>query len=203
MPFIHEHNLLFVHIPKCGGTSVLKKFNISDNNLNACFRYEELKYFCEETNSDLIFSPQHFTPSLIKEYYGEFYKLYKKFTIVRNPYTRAISEYFFREQEVTEFNDKHFYEWWCKFTLSKCDHLLPQSTYFEDINYDFVLKFESLKRGFNKMCKDLNIPIGLPHINKSNLNSKSCLPLLSEKSKKFLYDIYIDDFTNFGYKSLL
>ena len=126
-----------------------------------------------------------------------------KFTIVRNPYTRAISEYFFREQEVTEFNDKHFYEWWCKFTLSKCDHLLPQSTYFEDINYDFVLKFESLKRGFNKMCKDLNIPIGLPHINKSNLNSKSCLPLLSEKSKKFLYDIYIDDFTNFGYKSLL
>lgn len=201
MPFIHDHNLLFIHIPKCGGTSIIKKFNIDENCLNSCLRHEERFYFCEETGEDILFSPQHFTPSIVKRYYNGFFDLYKKFTIVRNPYTRSISEYLFREKYIKEFDDNDFFIWWEKFLLSNCDHLLPQNLYFKDIHYDFVLKYESLEKDFNNMCNILDLPTGLPHINKSHLDSGSCVSLLSKRTKDFLFEIYRDDFTEFGYKS--
>jgi|TARA_R100001463_G_scaffold108915_3_gene163475 hypothetical protein len=201
VPFIHEHNLLFVHIPKCGGSSVIKKFNIDDNSLNSCYRHEEKFDYCDENEKDILFSPQHFTPSVIKRYYSGFFDLYKKFTIIRNPYTRSISEYLFREKNIKEFNDFDFFIWWEKFLLSECDHLLPQNLYFKEIDYDSVLKYESLEKDFNDMCDMLKIPKGLPHINKSHLDSSSCVTLLSKRTKDFLYEIYRDDFTEFGYKS--
>ena len=52
------------------------------------------------------------------------------------------------------------------------------------------------------MCQELDIPPGLPHINKSHISSSECVSLLSEKSIKFINEYYKEDFTNFGYKLL-
>ena len=202
MPFIHEHNLCFVHIPKTGGISIINKFGIKDNSLNTCYREEELPYYCNEKGKELLFSPQHFTPSMIKEKYEKFYNSYKKFTIVRNPYTRAISEYFFREKKATTFDNNQFLEWWQKFIYSNCDHILSQSTYFENIHYDYVLRYENLEQEFNGMCKELGITEGLPHMNSSGIDTCSCVPLLTKQSVEFINNLYIEDFTKFNYKLL-
>ena len=196
MPFIHEHDLLFVHIPKTGGTSIEKKFDLEPSYYN-CYRHDELLFPAKNT----IFSQQHYTPDIIKDLYESWFNNYKKFTIVRNPYSRSISEYFFRNN-VTAFDDDDFYKWierFCK-TGHLLDHILPQSDYFVGVEYDYVLKFESLKDDFKNMCVVLGIDPELGHHNKSGFDCKKCVKELSQKSIEFINKKYIDDFTKFGYK---
>ncbi len=196
MPFIHEHDLLFVHIPKTGGTSIEKKFQLEPSYYN-CYRHDELLFPAKNT----IFSQQHYTPDLIKDLYESWFKSYKKFTIVRNPYTRSISEYFFRNN-LTSFDDDDFYKWTEKFckTGHLLDHALPQSEYFIGVEYDYVLKFESLNDDFKNMCVELGIDPELGHHNKSGFDCKRCVEDLSQKSIEMINKKYIDDFTKFGYK---
>tara|TARA_R110001583_G_scaffold158862_1_gene310701 strand:- start:318 stop:914 length:597 start_codon:yes stop_codon:yes gene_type:complete len=196
MPFIHEHDLLFVHIPKTGGTSIEKKFHLEHSYSN-CYRHDELLFPAKNT----MFSPQHYTPDIIKDLYENWFNNYKKFTIVRNPYTRSISEYFFRNN-VSTFNDDDFYIWICKFCITGylSDHVLPQSDYFIGAEYDYVLKFESLNDDFKNMCVELGIDPELGHHNKSAVNCGNCVEKLSQKSIETINKKYTDDFTNFGYK---
>ena len=196
MPFIHEHDLLFVHIPKTGGTSIEKKFNI-EKCYDNCYGSEELVFPAKNT----IFSQQHYTPDLIKDLYENWFNNYKKFTIVRNPYTRAISEYFFRNH-VSIFDDDLFYTWICNFCITGyiLDHALPQSDYFIGAEYDYVLKFESLNDDFKNMCVELGIDPELGHHNKSAVDCGNCVEKLSQKSIETINKKYTDDFTNFGYK---
>ncbi len=60
----HDHNVIFIHIPKCGGRSICDMFNQ---------RFD------------------HFTARYYEKEYEKFWKEYRKFTIVRNPYSRLVS----------------------------------------------------------------------------------------------------------------
>ena len=68
---IDEHKTIFIHIPKNAGTSI-KTF----------FEYE-------------TFYNKHRTIDQIKKENIEVYDSYRKFTVVRNPYDRMISWYFY------------------------------------------------------------------------------------------------------------
>lgn len=62
----HDHKLIFIHIPKCGGRSICDIFNQ---------RFD------------------HFTANYYIREYSEYWNRYDKFTIVRNPYARLVSIY--------------------------------------------------------------------------------------------------------------
>ena len=163
MPFILDHNLLFVHIPKTGGSSIEKKFDIDKQKRDECFSYTEQLY------NNIIFAPQHFTPDLIEKHYPELYNKCKKFTVVRNPYTKMISEFIYREGEFTP--DK-FHNFVKRIPLQITDHNLPQKRYFNNnIFYSQVLRFEHLKSGFEILAESNNFSPSLPHENKSNINT--------------------------------
>lgn len=63
---IHDHKLIFIHIPKNGGRSISSLFNQ---------RFD------------------HFTANYYATEYRKFWESYTKFTILRNPYDRYVSMY--------------------------------------------------------------------------------------------------------------
>ncbi len=96
MPFIHYSgkNILFVHIPKTGGTSVT----------NWMGGFEPVQFHNPGKQSLLYVTPQHLRHSDLRALFAEGYFDYA-FTIVRNPYDRIESEYRFR-REVGLANDR-------------------------------------------------------------------------------------------------
>ena len=68
---VDEHKLIFIHIPKNAGTSIKAFFGSKE------------------------FYHKHKTIKEIKDENPEIYDSYRKFTIVRNPYDRMVSWYFY------------------------------------------------------------------------------------------------------------
>ena len=82
-----KYKFKFIHIPKTGGTSLEVVFDLQhENNL-----YQP--GFSHIING-VSFAPQHFTHNIIDHFKPEC-KDYFSFTVVRNPFTKIISEYFY------------------------------------------------------------------------------------------------------------
>ena len=72
MTICHERNLIFVHIPKNAGTSIIKAMATEVENIFMDATIEEYK-----------------------EHYKDYWDKYKKFTVIRDPIDRFISAYKF------------------------------------------------------------------------------------------------------------
>lgn len=195
MPISHKYKLIFIHIPKCAGISVWNSLDLS----------------VSADNLISITKPalQHLHP---KELIGNYidkktWDSYKKFTIVRNPYDRVISDYFWLKmnsdsasvvngdfddflslrEDVLKSNkfDQNLYY----------DHFYSMSSYFEGIQYDHVIRFENIDEEFEEFRKVCNLPNKLPKYNES---VKTEL-VLTENQKNRIYNLYKEDFDNFGY----
>ena len=68
-----EKKLLYVHIPKCGGSAVNKAYDMKAHGENS-----------------------HAKAITIKEQYPEIWNEYLKFSIVRNPWAAEVSNFFYR-----------------------------------------------------------------------------------------------------------
>ena len=82
----HKHKFIFIHINKTGGSSLehaLKKY--CENFSNRKFKHQCL-FDKLENNPPLISQCKH----LLEEYF--------KFTIVRNPWDKELSDYFFNKR---------------------------------------------------------------------------------------------------------
>lgn len=193
MPFIDKHKLLFVHIPKCGGTSIEEKFGIAkENDAKAAYSWYTKKI------GDRFFAPQHYTPKIIRHFYPERFKDYKKFTVVRNPYTKCISSFFYqlKKEDCNEQFFKKWFHFWCEknYLIDKID--LPQAAYFEDVNYNYVLHQENLNEEFNKMARELGFDGSLPFSNKTkSINpSTSYIKLIEPCTIDFINTFFKKDF---------
>ena len=78
---IDEHKAIFIHIPKNAGTSIETLF------ANSSFRIQPYK---------------HANIHEIKRKFLELYDSHRKFTIVRNPYDKMVSWYFYLKRNLGE-----------------------------------------------------------------------------------------------------
>ena len=175
-----EFNCLFVHIPKSAGQSI-EQFFMDRLGLDWDRDREQLLL---QANDDPTRGTEKLAHLSAAEYVGcghvgcgEFDRLFK-FTFVRNPWTRILSEYRYRNY----FSHRSFRD----FVLNKLPapgwddkyrHVMPQYDMLHDekgrLLVDFLGRFETLQRDFDEVCRHLDIgDSALPHRNKSDKKSR-------------------------------
>lgn len=197
MTICHKRKLIFIHVPKNAGTSIIKAMG----------------------PEEVVFDK---TIEEYKEYYGEYWDKYKKFTVIRDPIDRFISAYkYARMKESGWFSatgeeglKKHHHYDLCNemdineyatYTYEnpyKMDRWICPQTFIiqnenKEIEIDYFVRFENLQEDLSK--------IGIKNIeklNSSKIEDDSVIQLTKE-SKIKLYDYYDIDYYNFNYKKEL
>jgi hypothetical protein len=176
-----EFNFLFVHIPKSAGQSI-EQFFVEKLGMDP---REDRAHFLLQANDDPSRGTEKLAHLSAREYVRdgyvsqqEFDRLFK-FTFVRNPWARIVSEYRYRNY----FHHRSFRD----FVLNKLPqpgwndkyrHVMPQFDLLHDENgkllVDFLGRFENLYQDFDTVCRRLGIDDStLPHRNPSNKRSRN------------------------------
>lgn len=202
MPYYKEKNLLFIHIPKTGGSTIEKSImGITPQTLYSGY-----------TNSLLDFPYNQ--KSLQHQFYTTIYKFRDKlnvnfdnikiFSVVRNPYDRIISDLFWLKLIKKDFTAVQVYNVIKNNYLYRDDldnHNEPQYKFIVDENSKLIknikiFRTETLNESNDELSKfvDMNINIQKDGINKDYSN------YLNKHSISLINSFYKKDFELFNYK---
>jgi hypothetical protein len=203
--------LLFIWIPKTGGTSIDRYFKLNHQVKND----DKFKYHFDN-NSNVTFGHADINV-LLKEHVMslEFYKQSFKFCVVRNPYDRIVSLFFYQR-----LNKKYSFKEWVDY-LYEHKECIPKNGYRNIIenkkinnqwnsmsswipdDIDKIYYFENINRIIPDINNQLNIKQngGLTHQNKTV--HKKYIEYYDKETCNKIYEIYKDDFTRFNYQAHL
>lgn len=191
MTINHQKRIIFIHIPKNAGTSIIN-----------CLGPEN------------VFMDQNLESYKVK--YEEYWKSYNKICIVRNPIDRFISTYNFAKSDKSfwfsskeEDNmEKHpHYDISINMDINEYANYLylnpnshnrwsfPQTFFIlnkeGEVEIDTIIKYETMKSDLKKFDIDLNCVL--------NKSEKKEEIKIEEQTLKILYEMYYMDFLNFNY----
>jgi hypothetical protein len=197
---LYKYKFIFIHIPKSGGNSLHQLMkHINDHKLitfiNQFTNKEDIDIKCEITKKSI----KHVNILYYRNMYGNQINNYFKFTIVRNPYDRALSYYFYFYNTSKIFDKEKF----IKLINNKEDTSLDPAHLFIDESFHIVY-FEDLVQNL----KNLNyfndvIDINYDKFPKLNISYNSEINyenVLDEECKNIVYNKYKKDFELFNYK---
>ena len=175
--------LLFIHIPKTGGMSIRSMLNATLFDLDFGNRHLSAVGYCSKISREL------------------FDKLYK-FTVVRNPYDRLVSYYYFMQTddshpmhiELRELTLSEYIERACNFAVYT---QFKQVEIEGRIVVDRILRFENLDEDWKQLATEFGLPEFLPKVNTSahcNWQEE-----LSISDMGAVYKSFEVDFKMFGY----
>ncbi len=193
MTINHEKKLIFIHIPKNAGTSIIKAMGVEN-------------LFMDKTIEEY------------KEHYGDYWNEYKKFTVVREPIDRFISAYKFARMDESGWfsatgeeglEKHHHYELCNEMNINEYVYYLyknpekfnrwisPQTFIILNENgereIDYYVRYENLLEDLQKIGIDK-----IEKLNSSKIKDEKTIEL-TNKSKNQLYQIYNIDYQNFSY----
>jgi len=225
----HKHKFIFVHIPKCGGTTVqytLKKYasDVTGYHVSVCDKYLR--------NKELFHAL-------------DFHENYFKFAFARNPFDRILSTYaHFHSRgkirtdfktfiiNVSKFLDQNFESLYkqipynhtnLKFKLPNLPsfdllniHQYPfddmdingagnvgyhclPQTFFELNKLDYIGKQENLQNDFNKVCALLNLETVQLPLVNKHQH-KHYTEYYDDETREIVAEKYAKDIEYFGYK---
>jgi len=194
--FKNEKKVFFIHIPKCGGTSIEKYLSAASGGI---------EFFSHGARNILPCTPQHIDRSLIHSFFFQGTNNFQYIAVVRHPLLRIISEYF----HANRYQDKpsDFDHWLIKIIKKakhndyiRDNHLRNQVDFL--VEEAVVFHFENgLVRPieFSLNALDISLPVGnIPHERKQEKHNIS----INRKSMQIINDFYKKDFDFFGYKTI-
>ena len=201
-------NLKFLHITKTSGTYIenlaLKKgilWGRNDKKLRSLKYNEEYRQL---KNTSFWHIP-------LQEFYKFPHKKGTKiFTVIRNPYTRVISECTCKwggrfAKKVENVNDLNAYikKQVTKANNKKFHHFLPQSLYTHNLKgekvIDYIIRYEEIHK-FNELM--IKYGIDITYIKKET-NQKFTVDDISDENIKLINEVYDLDFNYYNYKKIL
>lgn len=197
MVVCYNKKCIFIHIPKTAGTSV-EQF-LKDNGKN------EIEYLGVQNNRSM----HHYTALELKKLEPRIFDIYYKFSIVRNPYDRLLSEYYWCPIPDVGFKygktKVEFLNYVSKVVKGKRyfeniynDHFIPQYMflYNNKLLVDQLFKYEDLEWVIDYLKKKLNIERNFPSLNKFKITKSEW----NENQKNRIYKLYKNDFILFNYE---
>ena len=196
MPHFPEYNLLFIHIPKTGGTSY-EEYMLGRTRTRLWGRQN----IFPDPNVNKI-SLQHQTYQTIYTYRElleiEFNNKLKKIAFVRNPYDRIVSDIFWLKLIMKTDNQEEIYNIIRHYYFGRDDldnHNIPQYKFVTDENDKLIpditiLKMENLTEELQKY--------GFTDY-KGPSQSNSYMKYLNKDSIRLINLFYKKDFEMFGY----
>lgn len=196
MPHFPEYNLLFIHIPKTGGTSY-EEYMLDKTKT----RLWGSKNIFPDSNLNKI-SLQHQTYQTLYKYREllgiKFDDKLKKLAFVRNPYDRIVSDIFWLKFNTETDSQEEIYDTIRHYYFQRDDldnHNIPQYKFVIDENDKLIpditlLKMENLTEELQKY--------GFPDY-KGPSKSKSYMEYLNKDSIRLINVMFKNDFEMFGY----
>lgn len=198
----NSHSVLFLHVPKCGGSSIDSLFKQS-----GYFATLEMRGIPPQ---DYLVAPQHQTSEKLKSMIN-IKKINDTFILVRNPYDRILSEYNWqfkttkpcekpnintwiieslkRASADRSYSDNHF-----RACIDFIDIDLPCSIFKLEDGIEFIVEFFIRVQG---SIDEIKIPT---EKSAKNFTSHISRPKISSIAIDAINQFYKDDFKAFGYK---
>lgn len=202
MPVNHNHRIVFMHIAKTGGSSIEKMLSVFPKDFHEF--NPEIMIGIDPSN-DLVLQTlplsyyQHYQPSLSMDYF--------KFTVVRNPYDRCVSDYMennrgmtFRTylERIKTLLASRSTEDLLKYNDFYTNHVIPQTTLMEKTDFDLIIRFESLNNGISRLNDLLGTDFVLPHIGQSKRRPNYKI-YYDQHTRKLVEEIYAADLSALNY----
>lgn len=191
MPISRDSEFIFIHVPKCAGTSI--NFALQSAGAKLDLHGQASRAQREKFGEVWL---QHLPAAVIAKNFPYEWKMFYKFTFVRNPWDWLVSLYHYRLRLGREGHlPSHFssspsrdemkaFKAWVELLCRQRPGMKRGASYYLTdsagvIGVDFVGRFETLERDFNSVCSRLNIRATLP--------LKNC-------SQHLDYRLYYDDY---------
>lgn len=191
----HEKKIAFIHVPKCAGSSINQTLNLK---VHAGTGHAGWKAHAN------LFKDGYFTFSYVRNPWDRMVSLYHYFYNMR----RGHQWYGQNKKLATQISTIGFQEFCARLDeFQRCPwsgiHFVPMVNFLQDqkqnINLDFIGKFENLQEDFDKLCDELYLPRqSLPHKNKSD--HIKYIEYYDKKSKEMVDKKYARDIEIFNYK---
>jgi hypothetical protein len=197
----HKEKFVFIHIPKTAGTSL----EIALEDESCTFKRGQWSKKPMGFNAPL----NHLTITQIqqsKELSVNDFNSFFKFTFVRNPWDKVISECFCGQIQLVFKNCttiKEKIKKVCELAKTPCgyaNHCKPQKQFVihENFKIDFIGRFENLQEDYSSVCRQLNIEKKeLTHKNKSK--KKPYQEYFDQETIDLVAKTYEEDIKYFGY----
>ena len=203
----HDLKCIFVHINKTGGSSIVKALNMLQVHMSVELLFSDVDKLKADDQHRIwkgwlggkrITHQNYEKIENIKNYWND----YLTFTVVRNPYERVVSDYFycrkhnlidlsisFTEDVKSTFDNQERWKLPCYDWITLNNEIVVEN----------IIRFENLKQGFDDMCKTLQVPhIKLPHLNKTKHTHYA--DYYDEETREIVAEKYAKDIEYFGYE---